>query len=40
LLSEQEAAGHEQEIVALRRNAVAVDATPAAVLAAMKDMSA
>jgi threonine synthase len=40
LLSEQEAAGHEREIVALRRNAVAVDATPAAVLAAMKDMSA
>jgi threonine synthase len=40
LLSEQEAAGHEQEIAALRRNAVAVDATPSAVLAAMKDRPA
>jgi threonine synthase len=39
LLNREEAAGHEQEIAALRRNAVAVDATPAAVLAAMKDMS-
>jgi threonine synthase len=40
LLSEEEAAGHEQEIAALRRNAVAVDATPAAVLAAMEDARA
>ena len=39
LLTREEAAGHEQEIAALGRNAVAVDATPAAVLAAMKDMS-
>jgi threonine synthase len=36
LLNEQETAGHEAEIEGLRRNAVAVDATPAAVLAAMK----
>jgi threonine synthase len=36
LLTAEEAAGHEQEIAGLRRNAVAVDATPAAVLAAMK----
>ncbi|MGB6743218.1 MAG: threonine synthase [Terracidiphilus sp.] len=36
LLTQEEAAGHEQEIAGLRRNAVAVDATPAAVLAAMK----
>jgi threonine synthase len=36
LLTEKEAAGHEQEIAGLRRNAVAVDATPAAVLDAMK----
>jgi threonine synthase len=40
LLTPEEAAGHEQEIAGLRRNAVAVDATPSAVLAAMKDMSA
>ncbi len=40
LLTEAEAAGHEQEIAALRRNAVVVDATPAAVLEAMKGMSA
>lgn len=39
LLTREEAAGHEQEIAALGRNAVAVDATPAAVLAAMKDRS-
>jgi threonine synthase len=37
LLSEAEAAGHEKEIAGLRRNAVAVEATPAAVLAAMQD---
>jgi threonine synthase len=36
LLSPDEAAGHENEIAGLRRNAVTVDATPAAVLAAMK----
>jgi threonine synthase len=36
LLNEQETAGHETEIEALRRNAMAVEATPAAVLAAMK----
>ncbi len=36
LLDEQEAAGHEVEIKSLRRNAVVVDATPAAVLRAMK----
>jgi threonine synthase len=40
LLSEEEAAGREAEIAGLRRNAVAVDATPAAVLAAMKDTTA
>jgi threonine synthase len=39
LLSEEEAAGHEKGIAALRRNAVAVEATPAAVLAAMTDTS-
>ncbi|HUA91155.1 MAG TPA: threonine synthase [Terracidiphilus sp.] len=39
LLNQEEAAGHEKEIAALRRNAVVVDATPAAVLAAMKEMS-
>jgi threonine synthase len=37
LLNEQELAGHEAEIEGLRRDAVAVDATPAAVLAAMKE---
>lgn len=37
LLREEEAAGLETEIAALRRNAVPVDATPAAVLAAMKE---
>ncbi len=36
LLTGQEAAGHEVEIESHRRDAVAVDATPAAVLAAMK----
>ena len=36
LLTEEETAGREAEIDALRRNAVAVDATPAAVLAALK----
>jgi threonine synthase len=36
LLSKGEAAGKESEIAALERNAVAVDPTPAAVLAAMK----
>jgi threonine synthase len=36
LLSIQESSGHEAEIEGLRRNAVAVDATPAAVLAALK----
>jgi threonine synthase len=36
LLSEQEAVGLEAEIAGLRRNAVSVDATPAAVLAALK----
>ncbi len=40
LLSTEEVAGHEREIAALRRNAVVVDATPAAVLAAMKDRTA
>jgi threonine synthase len=37
LLNKQELAGHEAEIEGLRRDAVAVDATPAAVLAAMKE---
>ena len=36
LLNELEAVGHETEIQGLRRNALAVDATPAAVLAALK----
>jgi threonine synthase len=40
LLNAEEAAGHEAEIAGLRRNAVAVDATPAAVMAAMKDATA
>jgi threonine synthase len=35
LLKEEEKAGLESEIEALRRNAVTVDATPAAVLAAI-----
>ncbi len=37
LLREEETVGRETEIAALRRNAVAVDATPDAVLAAMKE---
>ena len=36
LLDEKEAAGHEAKIDSLRRNAVALEASPAAVLAAMK----
>jgi threonine synthase len=40
LLSDEEAAGHEQEIAALRRNAVVVDASPSAVLDAVKGLSA
>jgi threonine synthase len=36
LLKEDESAGLEAELAGLRRNAVAVDATPAAVLAALK----
>ncbi|HEY1647633.1 MAG TPA: threonine synthase [Terracidiphilus sp.] len=40
LLDAEEAAGHEGEIAGLRRNAVAVDATPAAVMAAMKGATA
>ncbi len=39
LLSEPEAAGHEKEIAGLRRDAVAVEASPGAVLAAMKRAS-
>jgi threonine synthase len=37
LLGKDEAAGKESEIEALRRNAVVVDATAEAVLAAMKE---
>jgi len=37
LLNDQELSGHEAEIEELRRNAVAVDATPAAVLSVLKD---
>jgi threonine synthase len=37
LLKEEESAGKEAEIAALRRDAVAVDATPAAVLAALRE---
>jgi threonine synthase len=37
LLSDEEKKGMEPEIEALRKNAVTVDATPAAVLAALKD---
>jgi threonine synthase len=40
LLGKEEAAGHEQEIAGLRRNAVTVEATPAAVLKAMKEAAA
>jgi threonine synthase len=36
LLKEEEIAGHESEVEGLRRDALAVDASPAAVLAAMK----
>jgi threonine synthase len=36
LLEEQEISGHEAEINGLRRNAFAVEASPGAVLAAMK----
>jgi threonine synthase len=36
LLTDEESRGKEREIEALRRNAVVVDATPAAVLATMK----
>ncbi len=36
LLTDEEKKGHEAEIDALRRDAVAVDATPAAVLAAIE----
>lgn len=36
LLNQHEAAGHEAEIETLRRNAFAVDATPASILAAMR----
>jgi threonine synthase len=39
LLRSQETAGHEAEIDALRRNAIAVEAKPVAVLAAMKGCS-
>jgi threonine synthase len=37
LLNAEESAGQEAALGALRRNAVAVDATPAAVLAALKE---
>jgi threonine synthase len=37
LLNKEESAGHEEQISRLRRDAVSVEATPAAVLAAMKD---
>jgi threonine synthase len=40
LLTEEETAGHEEEIARLQRNAVTVEANPAAVLAAMKGASA
>ncbi|MGB6692416.1 MAG: threonine synthase, partial [Terracidiphilus sp.] len=40
LLSEAEIAGREAEIESLRRDAHAVDATPEAVLAAVKGLSA
>jgi threonine synthase len=39
LLDEHEIAGREAEINALRRNAVALEATPAAVLSVLKDVS-
>src|SRR6185437_1299011 len=40
LLQPDEAAGREVEIAKLRRNAISVEATPAAVLSAMKDIPA
>jgi hypothetical protein len=40
LLRPEEAVGHEAAIEPLRRDARVVDATPAAVLAAMKDVPA
>ena len=39
LLNEDEVAGHQHEIGALQRDAVAVDATPAAVLATLKELA-
>lgn len=39
LLSDAEASGHEMELANRRRNAAVVDATPAAVLAALKEFS-
>ena len=36
LLRDEEAAGNEQQIEALRRNAISVEATPEAVLAVLK----
>ena len=38
LLADNEAAGHQAEIASLQRNAVVVDATPSAVLAALKGL--
>ena len=40
LLKDEEKAGVEKEIEALRRNAIATDATPEAVLSAMKGAKA
>jgi threonine synthase len=39
LLNEEETAGHEAEVDSLRRNALAVDATPKAVLSAMRGVA-
>ena len=39
LLGDDEVAGHQAEIAALQRNAVVVDATPSAVLAALKGLA-
>ncbi|MDE3164073.1 MAG: threonine synthase, partial [Acidobacteriota bacterium] len=39
LLNDQEKSGREAEIEKLRRNAVVVDATPAAVLSALKEQA-
>jgi len=39
LLDEQEASGLQGQIAALQRNAVAVDATPSAVLATLKGLA-